>query len=228
MTFTLGRALRCKNAISHCSVRACDGDFRISGTEVSTDKVGRPRSVCRIMTAASRESRQFRIPSLRHGPQSADHGSGVGTGAIGVKRTSTNRQSPLNRSKMTQSRPQQGHNQRFLSRTFAERDRLLALDLLASEYDKGHDSHRQAVKCAHNCCHSERNRMSLISTSNRQAVLFSQASVEHGFGDETTQETDLARQFSRRIASPRSGFGRCFQNRLGYNFGSVTCFNRLP
>ena len=43
-------------------------------------------------------------------------------------------------------------------------------------------------------------------------------------GDETAQETDLARHFSRRIAPPRSGSGRCFQNRPGYDFGRIACF----
>src|SRR5215211_4374404 len=65
-------------------------------------------------------------------------------------------------------------------------------------------------------------------TSGRQPVLLSQALVECGFGDETAQETDLARDFSRRIAPPRKGRGRCFQYRFGYDFGRIACFNRLP
>src|SRR6266568_5710582 len=75
---------------------------------------------------------------------------------------------------------------------------------------------------------SSQNRMSLMSTSDRQPVLLSEALVECGCGDETAQETNLARHFSRRIAPPRNGFGRCFQDRLGHNFGSIACFHRFP
>ena len=67
-----------------------------------------------------------------------------------------------------------------------------------------------------------------MSTSDRQPELPSQALVECGCGDETVQETNLARHFSRRIAPLRSGIDRSRQNGLGYHFGRISFFHRLP
>ena len=67
-----------------------------------------------------------------------------------------------------------------------------------------------------------------MPTSDRQPELLSQALVECGCGDETAQDTDLARHFARRIAPLRSWIGRRRQNGLGYHFGCIAFFHRFP
>ena len=67
-----------------------------------------------------------------------------------------------------------------------------------------------------------------MSTSDWQPELLSQALVECGRGDETAQETDLARHFTRRIAPLRSGIGRSRQNGLGHHLGRIAFFHRFP
>src|SRR5450631_1553058 len=75
---------------------------------------------------------------------------------------------------------------------------------------------------------AHRTKQDVVSKSDRQPVLLSQALVECGLGDETAQETDPPRHFSCRIAPPRSGSSRCLQDCPGYDFGGITCFHRFP
>ena len=66
-----------------------------------------------------------------------------------------------------------------------------------------------------------------IPVSDRQFIELPEALVDHGFGKETAQETDLARLFSSRIAPSRHSLSGGFHNRLCDDVGGIASFDQF-